>query len=133
MKFRPKTQKISLALLEMLRAFLRRGAGAVLLLLAGTAFSACVTFSPEEDREPELSPSALRPVGHVVWVDSAERTAVVYLHRGASLSGGNLISRNDALYETGRLEPSGAREGRTAGMRVIDGLPNAGDEVVLAP
>ena len=125
--------KISQAPPETFRAFLRRWAGSVLLLLAGTAFSACVTFSSEEDRDPELSPSALREVGRVVWVDSVERTAVVYLHRSVSLSGGTLISRNEALYETGRLEPSGQREGRTAGMRVIDGLPNAGDTVVLAP
>jgi hypothetical protein len=117
----------------MLSRFLRQSLRLALLTLAGTAFSACVTVSETREEDPVLSQSALRPIGRVIWVDSAEGTAVIQLHRGASLTSETLISRNDALFETGRLQPAGPREGRSAGARILEGLPNAGDEVVAAP
>ncbi len=117
----------------MLSRFLRQTSRLALVTLAGSALSACVTVSETREEDPVLRQSALRPVGRVIWVDTAEGTAVLQLNRGASLPSGILVSRNDVLFETGRLQATGPREGRSAGARILEGLPNAGDEVVAAP
>ncbi len=93
-------------------------------------FTGCATHNAGEQADPVLSASALESVGHVVWVDTAEETAVIRLERGASISGRTLTARNRADIETARLQPSGARQGNTLGARIVEGLPNQGDEVV---
>ncbi len=96
------------------------------------AFAGCQTFSSgNADAEGVLSPARNPTIGYVVWVDHAEKTAVVHLARGVSPSIYPMIARNDAMVETARLEATDTRQGQTMGVRVVNGFPNTGDEVVL--
>ncbi len=108
-----------------------RAGPVIALLLMVTGLTGCVTSGSGPGGERALHPSSLEVVGHVVWVDRAENTAVIQLRRGVSLSLQPLIARNEAMVETARLQATETRQGRTLGMRIVEGLPNAGDEVVL--
>ncbi len=103
---------------------------AVLLLIAAN-LGGCATLSSDQEAERTLFPSSLAVVGHVVWVDRSENTAVIELKPGASVSIQPLLARNDAMVETARLQATAMRQGQTLGTRIVDGLPNVGDEVVV--
>ena len=91
------------------------------------ASSGCATSSAVTERE--LHPSSLEVVGHILWVDRSDNTAIVQVRRGTSVGAQPLIARNEVLVETARLRPTDMRQGNTVGMRILDGLPNVGDEV----
>lgn len=103
------------------------------LLLASFSWG-CATL-PNSDREAEsdLSPTRARKIGRIAWVDPAEKIAVVQLSTRNRDPLQTMISRNDVLVRTARLQRSDMERGRSLGVRIIEGLPNVGDEVVLLP
>lgn len=92
----------------------------------------CATLpGPREDAEYELEPPPSQKIGQIAWVDPGEKIAVVHLDPRNPGSYRSMASRNDILVETARLERSEVQRGRMLGVRIIEGLPNVGDEVVL--
>lgn len=102
-------------------------------LLAFLAFAGCITQPPdpktaEEDR---LGPSPYEVIGYVSLVDADRDLAVVTLESHVRGISGDLTSRNEILIETATLETSGQHSGRSLGVRILSGLPNIGDEVII--
>jgi hypothetical protein len=85
-----------------------------------------------------LSPSPRLIVGQVIAVDRERGFAFVELARDAPVAAAvpdtELLTRNDDLQETARLQVSRHLRGRTLGTTITSGNPVSGDEVVwLAP
>lgn len=81
--------------------------------------------------EDPLRPAAAEPIGLVVFVDPADEVAIVEVASARTRIAPVLITRNEALVETARLEPTRFQRGRTLGTRIVSGLPNVGDEVIV--
>ncbi len=107
-------------------------AGLVAALFAG----ACATVPDEPAPAVEAEPDPLRrveerAVGVVIFVDAAEGVVLVEARSSATRLAPALVTRNELLVETARLEPTRFQRGRILGARVISGLPNVGDEVLV--
>jgi hypothetical protein len=87
---------------------------------------------------PTYVAPALAPLGRVLSIDPVNGTAVVELSPFASipadLAARALLARDPgSLTPTANLVASGRRSGAILGVYVIDGAPDANDEVVLKP
>jgi len=91
---------------------------------------------------PAVQPAATVPgpvqiVGRVLAVDLRTLAVIVelapYAVLPADFNGRILISRQDNLRPTARLQASPYLRGRTLGTRLQAGRPQVGDEVVFAP
>ena len=82
-------------------------------------------------------PGPVQVVGHVISVDLRSLTVMIELAPFAVLpsdfSGRILISRQDDLRPTARLQASAYLRGRILGARLQAGKSQVGDEVVFAP
>lgn len=92
---------------------------------------------PASTIEP-LAPSPRLILGRILAVDIAQGFAHVELAADAPAAalaeGTELTARSDDLRATGRLKASRYVRGRILGASVVQGRPEAGDEVVwLAP
>lgn len=94
--------------------------------------SACATPVAEQDDADDRLALVSRHVGTVLLIDMGEGIALVQLAPGGHTPAGVLLSRNDSLVETARLEPTRMQSGRILGTWIQSGLPNVGDEVVLS-
>lgn len=105
-----------------------------LLLIGLLAGCATVPTGQErvEGKDDPLQAPAERPVGVVTFVDAAEEVALIEVRSASTRTAPTLITRNEALVETARLEPTRFQSGRTVGTRILSGLPNVGDEVIVA-
>lgn len=110
--------------------WLRGTAALVAILVTGCATVPEPPPAPEE-KDP-LQRAEEEIVGTVIFVDPAEGVALVEVRSPTTRAAPVLLTRNEALVETGRLEPTRFQRGRTLGTRIVSGLPNVGDEV-LAP
>jgi hypothetical protein len=98
-----------------------------LVLLTGCATPRAAL--PEEPDDPFLLPPEIR-VGYIAEVDAEAGIAIVRLHSASIRAPADLISRNEAMVVTARLETTRFQRGRSLGTRILAGLPNVGDEVV---
>ena len=82
-------------------------------------------------------PGPVQVVGRVISVDLRSLTVIIELAPFATLppdfSGRALISRQDDLRPTARLQASAYLRGRILGARLVAGKSQVGDEVVFAP
>ncbi len=74
-------------------------------------------------------------VGHVVSVDEPARTAIVEFSRYATLpgspDGATLFARDRDLRPVARLEGTPYLRGLILGVKIVEGRPVVGDEVVV--
>lgn len=82
--------------------------------------------------EDPLQIPGAETIGVIIYVDPAEDVALVRVRSSSTRSAPLLIARNESLIETARLEPTRFQRGRTLGTRILSGLPNVGDEVIIA-
>lgn len=81
----------------------------------------------------ELVPSSPNViVGKVVRVNPQQRFAVGWLHSRYINLNGHLITRNERLETTAVLSVGTARNNRAAGLNIESGMPQTGDEIVIA-
>ena len=100
----------------------------------------CGCATVETESSPSGTPRGIRSplaasenpvVGTVVWSDPVAREAVVRLSDATPLPSGFLVARNSNLTHRAVLKATGIRRGRTIGVRILAGLPEDGDEVVV--
>ena len=86
---------------------------------------------------PVYSPPAQPPIGRIISVDTRNGFAVTALNPdGEKLFRAEhreFHSRRADLTPTARLLGTVHRHGATLGLRILEGLPSPGDEVVPAP
>lgn len=121
------------------RPFRRCLCGLIGLLVISLLASGCVTpgatTAPDRltDKEDPLAPPLDRALGTVLLVDAEDGIALIQVGSSFTRTAPSLITRNEAFAETSRLEPTRFQRGRTLGARIVQGLPNPGDEVFAAP
>lgn len=110
---------------------------AVLLFGPALFFGGCVTPSanesagtPAEEEDPLTLPNEAS-IGTIVMIDPEEELALIRMRSSSTRASPSMATRNDSLMETSRLEPTRFQTGRTLGARIVSGLPNVGDEVVV--
>jgi len=103
------------------------------ILAAAALLAGCATLPREEPADPDQPVLAFADdiFGVISFVDPEEGIAVVTVRSTATRPSPTLVTRNEALVETARLEPTRFQRGRTLGTRILSGLPNVGDEVVV--
>lgn len=114
---------------------IRQVTGLAGVLLVFLVFNGCVAPpgpGTGNTADGRLAPSPHEVVGHVALVDAARDMAVVNLESHVRVVSKNLTARNEILLETAILEPTSQRSGRSLGVRILSGLPNIGDEVVVS-
>ncbi|HLS28291.1 MAG TPA: hypothetical protein VK041_06545 [Opitutales bacterium] len=108
---------------------------AALSVLLAMLLSGCATIDAGPDRvsggQDPLQPASEQVVGIVSFVDPAEEIALVEMRSPGMQTAQILLTRNQNLTETSRLEPTRFQRGRTLGTRIVSGLPNIGDEVLI--
>ncbi len=99
--------------------------------------AACKTKPGSAPAGPAYSLSAQPVIGRILVTDTRHGTAVVALNlEGTGLprvDNWQFISRRDDLTPTARLAGTVHRSGSTLGVIIIEGDPQPGDEVTLAP
>ena len=103
------------------------------LLTLALSLTGCVTpATPTAQVTPAdpLSYPPAEPIGHITFVDPAENLALVRMRTSSTRAAPIMTARNDALVPTALLEPTRFQRGRTLGTRILEGLPNVGDEVL---
>jgi hypothetical protein len=113
------------------------------LLIAGCATRGSKPASKGGDspispaQTEQTVPGPVQVVGRVVAVDLRSLTVMIELAPFAVLpsdfSGRTLVSRQDDLRPTARLQASAYLRGRILGARLQAGKSQIGDEVVFAP
>ena len=107
----------------------------ILALLAAVALSGCATTSQGPERvsgsDDPLRATAEQVVGTVTYVDPAGGIVLIEMRSPSIRLVPELVTQNEALIETGRIEPTRFQRGRTLGTRILSGIPNVGDEVVI--
>ncbi len=123
---------------------------AFLLALCSLLIAGCATHGTKstakggDGNASSAHPQAARTVsgpvqvvGRVIAVDLRSLTAIIevapYAVIPVNFSTRILISRQDDLQPTARLQASPYLRGRTLGARLLAGRPQVGDEVVFAP
>lgn len=94
--------------------------------------------SPTPPPQPGRTvPGPVQVAGRVISTDLRSLSVIIELAPYAAIptdfSGRILISRQDDLRPTARLQASPYLRGRTLGARLLAGQPQIGDEVVFAP
>jgi len=124
-----------ITLLHLLRRILPLPILAASLLAAGCVAPTATGPSPDRlsgERDPLALPST-PTIGTVIFVDPADGVAVIQVRSPSTPIPRVLVTRNETLLETARLEPSRFQRGRTLGTQILSGLPNVGDEVYTGP
>lgn len=80
---------------------------------------------------PLVTPSPNQVIGKVARVNSGQGFVVGWLHSRYLNLSGTIITRDDHLRTTAVLAVSHARSNRAAGLRIVSGVPNVGDEIVI--
>ncbi|MFH1497438.1 MAG: hypothetical protein ABII82_06390 [Verrucomicrobiota bacterium] len=107
-----------------------------LLLLSACATGGGKKTGPDDAaRLPAYTEPVHPPVGRIASVNTRQGVAVVTLDpRGAAIfraEGLTFASRRDDLTPTARLAGTTRRLGTHLGLRILEGEPTEGDEVVL--
>jgi len=93
---------------------------------------------PAQPAQPAHTvPGPVQVVGRIIAIDPRTLTVVIelspYAVMPSDFNGRILISRQDDLRPTARLQASPYLRGRTLGARLLAGQAQVGDEVVFAP
>jgi hypothetical protein len=110
------------------------------LLAASLMAAGCVTptaTGPTPERltgeHDPLALPATSAIGTVIFVDPIDGFAIIQVRSASTRITPILVTRNETLVETARLDPTRFQRGRTLGTQILAGLPNVGDEVYASP
>jgi len=99
------------------------------------ALAGCATLETAPKRQTgsddPLTPADEEVIGIITSVDPAEEIALIEMRSPGTQTAELLLTRNVNLTETSRLEPTRFRRGRILGAKILSGLPNVGDEVLM--